>query len=286
MLSLSRSAARAARVAALVALALAGPAAAQDAAGPDTVVATVGGAPVTLADVQAVMSELPVQYKQAPDDVLYDYIRQQLVDQRLLSAAAEAGGLADEPEIAQSLRLQREGLLSQAYVSRQVEAKVTEEALREAYKTRIEDAPAAAEVRASHILVASEELAQEIRAEIENGAAFADMAAEHGTDGTKNQGGDLGFFTRDMMVAPFADAAFAMEVGAVSQPVQTQFGWHLIELTDRREQPKPSFEEVRGALEQELGSAAAQEIVQGVRAGGDFQMAEDRPGLDALRAAE
>lgn len=286
MLSLSRSAARATRVAALVALALAGPAAAQDAAGPDTVVATVGGAPVTLADVQAVMSELPAQYKQAPDDVLYDYIRQQLVDQRLLSAAAEAGGLADEPEIAQSLRLQREGLLSQAYVSRQVEAKVTEEALREAYKTRIEDAPAAAEVRASHILVASEELAQEIRAEIENGAAFADMAAEHGTDGTKNQGGDLGFFTRDMMVAPFADAAFAMEVGAMSQPVQTQFGWHLIELTDRREQPKPSFEEVRGALEQELGSAAAQEIVQGVRAGGDFQMVEDRPGLDALRAAE
>ncbi|SEA31697.1 peptidylprolyl isomerase [Rubrimonas cliftonensis] len=286
MLSLSRSAARATRVAALVGLALAGPAAAQDAAGPDTVVATVGGASVTLADVQAVMSELPAQYRQAPDDVLYDYIRQQLVDQRLLAAAAEADGLADEPAVAQSLRLQREGLLSQAYVSRQVEERMTEEALREAYQTRIETAPAVAEVRASHILVASEELAQEVRAKIEEGASFADMATEYGTDGTKNQGGDLGFFTRDMMVAPFADAAFAMEVGAVSQPVQTQFGWHLIELTDRREQPKPSFEEVREALEQELGSAAAQEIVQSVRAGGDFEMVEDRPGLDALRAAE
>lgn len=286
MLKIHRPAA-AASFAAIAALGLAASTVAQEAAtaGPDTVVATVAGEPVTLAEMQAVYGDLPAQYLQAPDDVLYDFIRRQLVDQRLLAAAAEAEGVADEPDTAMELRLQREGLLAQTFVNRAVAEKMTDEALRAAYEERIAAAPAVEEVRASHILVDSREKAEALRAEIDGGADFAALAAEHGTDGTSANGGDLGWFTREMMVAPFADAAFAMETGSVSEPVQTQFGWHLIQLVDRRDQPKPPFEEVREALEQELGGQMAQEVVAAARDGASVELPEARPGLDALRPA-
>lgn len=251
--------------------------------GADTVVATVEGRAITLGDLVAVRAELPQQFQMLPDEALYDGIRQQLIDQTLLARAAEADGVADDPTVARLLAMQRLNLLAEMQMRRVMAEALTEETLRAAYAERFVNAPPPQEVRASHILVDSEEKAADLLAQIEAGADFADLAVEHGTDGTRFQGGDLGFFTRDMMVAEFADAAYAAEVGATIGPVETQFGWHLIRVTDRRERPVPPFEEVENQLAQELSSAVLQETMGALRDGKTVEIAEDRPGIASLR---
>ena len=273
-----------ARAAALcAALALAAPILAQDALAQDAEVATIDGAPVTVADLNAILSELPAQYQQLPDETLYDGIREQMIDQRLLAAAALAGDLADHPAVKRSLEMQRQGLLADFMLRAEIAERVTDAAIEAAYETRFADAPPIEEVRASHILVASEEQAQALKAELDRGADFAALAAEHGTDGTRARGGDLGWFSRDMMVPAFADAAFAMEEGAMSAPVQSQFGWHLIHLTGKRDRPAPALEEVRGEIEQELGAEAARAVIAELRAAAEIVLPEGRPGLESLR---
>jgi len=253
------------------------------AATPDTVIASVNGAPVTLGDLIAVRGDLPAQYQQLPDQALYDGIRQQLTDQTLLMQAAEKAGIDADPQVARAVAIQRMGLLAEFFMRREVEARMTEDALRAAYDARVTAADPIPEVRASHILVADEGKASALRAQIDAGADFAALAAEHGTDGTKAQGGDLGYFTREMMVKELSDAAFAMEVGAVSQPVQSQFGWHLIKLTDKRDQPRPTFEASRAELEQSVGSELVQQVMTELRDGAAIETPEDRPGLGAIR---
>lgn len=249
----------------------------------DTVVATVNGVAITLADVIAVRGDLPPQYQSLPDDALYDGIREQLIAQKVLSDAADAQGLADDPEIARALAIQRQGILAEFFMRRAMAERLTDDAVQALYDERIEAAEPVQEVRASHILVATEDEAASLRAQIDGGADFADLAVEHGTDGTRIQGGDLGYFTRDTMVEPFADAAFAMEVGDTSAPVQTQFGWHLIRLTDKRQRPNPTLDEVRGEIEQELGGQIARDLLAELRDAAAVEAPEDRPGLDQLR---
>lgn len=261
----------------------AAPAAAAAPADPATVVATVGDVTITLGELVAIRSELPQQYQMLPDETLYDGIRQQLVDQALLEAAAEAEGLSAAPVVARALAIQRRSVLADFFVRKAIAEGVTEEAVKAAYDERIASAPPVGEVRASHILVATEEAAKALRAELDGGADFAKLAAEHGTDGTKEQGGDLGWFTKEMMVPAFAEAAFALEPGQIAGPVQTQFGWHLIRLAEKREQPKPTLDDVRDELEQELGGAVALAAVEALRAGAAVTVDESRPGLGALR---
>jgi peptidyl-prolyl cis-trans isomerase C len=272
--------------------ALAGPALAQTAApapdapapiDPAAVVATVNGVSITLADIVSVRAELPQQYQALPDQTLYDGIRDQLVSQKVLEMAAEAEGLDDSPAVARQLALQRQNILADAYLRREIGKRVTVEAIKAAYEAQYVNAEPVREVRASHILVADEALAKDIRAKLDAGGDFAALAAEFGTDGTKTQGGDLGFFEKGMMVPEFAEAAFALEKGKVGGPVQTQFGWHLILVTDSRDRPAPDFAAVEGEIAQELTRTVAGEIVDGLRAGAAVTVAEDRPGIAALR---
>ena len=276
---------RIASLAAAAALALAGPLAAQE-ADPDTVVATVNGEPITLGDIASVRADLPQQYQQLPDEALYEGIRQQLVDQKLMTQAAEAAGVADEAPVRRALQIQRQSLLSDFYMRLQMRERLTAERLAEEYQTRYAEAEPVQEIRARHILVDSEEAAQDIKDQIDDGADFADLAAEHGTDGTSEQGGDLGWFDRTVMVPDFAEAAFALEIGEVSEPVKTDFGWHLIEVTDTREAPVPTLEQVRGELARELGQAIAEEVMSDLRDAAEIVTAESNPGIDAFRDPE
>jgi peptidyl-prolyl cis-trans isomerase C len=252
-------------------------------ADPAAVIATVNGVAVTLADLVAVRAELPQQYQALPDQTLYDGIRDQLVSQKVLEQAATAEGLADSPAVARQLALQRQNVLADAYLRREIGKRVTVEAIKAAYEAQYVNVEPVREIRASHILVADEALANEIKAKLDAGGDFAALAAEFGTDGTKTQGGDLGFFEKGMMVPEFAEAAFAMETGKPGGPVQTQFGWHLILVTDSRDRPAPDFAAVEGEIAQELTRAAAGEIVEALRAAAAVTVAEDRPGLGALR---
>ena len=273
---------RIASLAAAAALALAAPVAAQE-ADPETIVATVNGEPITLGDIASLRADLPQQYDQLPDETLYEGIRRQLVDQKLLTQAAEAADVPGEPAVARALEIQRQSLLSDFYMRLQMRERLTPERLAEAYEARYGDAGPTREIKASHILVDSEETARDLKDQLDQGAEFAELAAEHGTDGTRERGGDLGWFDRTVMVPQFAEAAFEMEVGEVSEPVETQFGWHLIRVTDEREKPAPTLEEVRGELANELGGAIAQEVLEGLREAAEIELAEDNPGVEAFR---
>ena len=127
-------------------------------------------------------------------------------------------------------------------------------------------------MRARHILVPTEEEANEIRAEIEGGREFADAASEYGTDGTRANGGDLGYFSTGMMVPEFEQAAMALEIGELSQPVQSQFGFHLIYLEDRRLSEAPPLEEVRQQVAQQVLYESYEAAIDDIKSGVEIEI--------------
>jgi peptidyl-prolyl cis-trans isomerase C len=239
-------------IAAILALsaALALPAQAQDAG---TVVATVNGTEITLGHVIALREQLPPQYQSLPDDVLYKGLLDQLIQQTALEQAV------GEPSLRDRLALEndRRGYLSGVALQSVVQAAVTEEALQAAYDARFKDAAPQMEYNAAHILVESEEKANELKAQIDDGADFAELAKANSTDaGSGANGGDLGWFGKGMMVQPFEEAVIAAETGQVAGPVQSQFGWHLILVKETRVAEAPTLDEMREELAAEVERAA------------------------------
>ena len=232
----------------------------------ETPLAMVGDIPLTLGEVIAIRRELPQQYQNLPDEVLLTGLVEQLVDQMLLANAAEKAGLGDRPATALNLLNQRRAILADVYLRSEISRRVTQEAIVALYTERYVDAEPEREVLAAHILVDSEDTAKDLKAQLDEGADFAVLAAEHGSDGTSQNGGTLGWFVHSDMVPEFADAAFAMEAGAVSEPVQTSFGWHLIKLDDSRQRQAPPMEEVREALTAELIEQVQIDVLEELRA--------------------
>lgn len=231
----------------------------------DSALAVVDGVTLTLGELIAIRRELPDQYQALPDEVLFNGIVEQMIDQMLLAQAATAAGLERRPAIALNLLNQQRAILADAYLREAVGARATPEAVEARYRELYLDAEPSQEVRAGHILVETEEVASELKAQLDAGADFAALAAEHGTDGTASQGGDLGWFAQSDMVPEFADAAFAMEPGTISAPVKTAFGWHLIRLDERRDRQPPALEEVREVLMGELIQQAQVAVVEELR---------------------
>jgi peptidyl-prolyl cis-trans isomerase C len=234
--------------------------------------AEVDGVTLTLGELIAIRRELPEQYQSLPDEVLFNGLVEQLIDQMLLARAAKAAGLGQRPSIAMSLLNQERAVLAEAYLRDSISKRVTQVEVEAAYKTNYIDADPVQEVRAGHILVETEEKALELKAQLDAGADFATLATENGTDGTATQGGDLGWFAHSEMVPEFADAAFAMEPGAVSDPIQTSFGWHLIRMDEKRDRELPALDAVREILMGELVQLAQVEIVEELRAQSDIVM--------------
>ncbi|MFK7944540.1 MAG: peptidylprolyl isomerase [Paracoccaceae bacterium] len=231
----------------------------------NTVVTTVDDTPITLGEIVAVRQTLPEQYQELPDEVLMAALVQQLADQQLLANAAHAAGLRDSITVQLALRNQERAVMADAFMAKELVTRVDEAAIQAAYEQRFANAEAVTEVNAAHILVESEELAKDLKAKMDAGADFAALAAEHGTDGTASRGGDLGWFTRDQMVPEFADPAFALEPGTVSDPVQSPFGWHLIKLAEKRDQPVPPLEQVQAELIGELTEVAQRTLIEELR---------------------
>jgi len=221
---------------------------AQDQISRDTVVAVVNGTEITLGHMIVLRQNLPQQYQQLPADVLFDGILDQLVQQTLL-----AQGVTELTPAAQLL-LDNEARSLRAADSIQdiTENAVNDEALQAAYDAEFADFTPADEYNASHILVETEEEAKALVEELNGGADFATLAQERSTGPSGPNGGSLGWFGQGAMVAPFEAAVVSMEVGAVSEPVQTQFGWHVILLNETRKTSAPALEEVRGQLADNL----------------------------------
>lgn len=254
--------------------------------GLDTPLAEVNGTELTLGDLIVIRRDLPEQYQALPNKVLLEGILEQMIDQYLLAEAARAEGIDERPAVAISLRNQQRAILADAYLTAEVESRVTEERVRETYEERYVQGEPEDEVHAYHILVETEEEADEIKAKLDAGADFGELAEEHGTDGTAQRGGDLGWFVQSDMVPEFAEKVFAMEPGTISEPVKTSFGWHIIKLEDRRPRTPPEFEEVRAELRQEAVRNAQVAIVEELRAEADIEKPEAPVPPAAVRAED
>lgn len=248
---------------ALLATALIAPAIAAD--DPNRVVAVVNGHEIKMADVDAAREMLPPQAMGYPPDVIFDFLVNNLVNTRLMAEEARRQGLAKDAEVRRRLAQVEDKVLEQEYLIRRVDKELTDKRLRDSYDQLIKDTPPEEEVRARHILVASEQAANDVVARLNKGEDFAAIAKSVSTDGSAQSGGDLGYFTRERMVKPFSDAAFAMRPGSyTTKPVRTQFGWHVIKLEDKRNKKAPTFEEaedeVRASARRELAQSFVEEL--------------------------
>ncbi|MFA3920005.1 peptidylprolyl isomerase [Ruegeria hyattellae] len=225
------------------------PATAQNQPDADTVVATVNGEDITLGHLILARAALPQQYQQVEDQVLYDAILDQLIQQNLLREA-----LGDEMprQIALTLENEKRSLLAATMIDRLTAEAVTDEALQAAYDAQFNDWAGADEYDAAHILVETEDEAKAIKGELDEGADFAETAKEKSTGPSGPNGGALGWFGPGQMVPEFEQAVMALEPGQVSDPVKTQFGWHLINLKDKRKSQAPALDDVRGDLAQQI----------------------------------
>ena len=262
----------------VTALAATAPATAQDAPPLDTVMATVGETEITLGHMIALRVTLPEQYNQIPPDVLFKGVLDQLVQQELLSQAHEG----DLSTVAR-LRLENEqrAITASEVIGGVADAAITTEALQAAYDSEYAEAADETEYRASHILVETEENAQALVEEIAGGANFAALAQEHSTGPSGPSGGELGWFGEGTMVPEFFEAVAALEVGAVSDPVKTQFGWHVIKLNETRVKERPNLEEVRDDLTETLRRQALDAHIAELEAASDV----DRSGSDGMDGA-
>ena len=226
----------------------------------DPVVARVNGVELHRSTVEAAQRSLPKQYQQAPLEQIYPQLLNQLVNGMLIADAGRKAKLADDPEVKKRTVQAEDRIIQDVYINRAVAAGMTDAKLHEQYDKFVKEQPPKEEVSARHILVASEDEAKAVIAELDKGADFATLAKQKSTDPAKDTGGDLGYFARDQMVPEFAEAAFKLGKGEYTKtPVHTQFGWHVIKVEDRRTAAPPSFEESKN----ELTGAVAQEIIMG-----------------------
>ncbi len=239
------------------ALLVGGAAAQQSKGGSDRTAARVGGQTISRADVMAAEYMLPGQYRNAPPDVLYGVLLEEVVDSRLLAIEARKQKIHDDPDLKRRLARIEEQLLREAFIQRYVTRQLPEAVQRKKYDELVATVPRPEEVRARHILVKTKEEAEAVLKQLRGGADFAQLAKEKSADGSAGQGGDLGYFAKDTMVGPFAEAAFAAKAGElVPNPVETRLGWHVIKVEDRRLAPTPSFEEIKDDLFVQLSREA------------------------------
>ena len=218
----------------------------------DPVVAIVNGEQVHRSDVVLYHQSLPQQYRQLPIELLYPQLLESLVQRKYVAQAARALDLHDDGALRKRMAWLEESLLHEAYLDRHVDEALNEERLRDAYDRMIAEREREEEVHARHILVETEDEAKEVVAALARGADFAATAKERSIGPTASSGGDLGYFTKGNMVPEFAEAAFAMRRAEISkEPVQTQYGWHVIMIVDRREALPPSYEESVDSLSEQ-----------------------------------
>ncbi|MHC8509874.1 MAG: peptidylprolyl isomerase [Rhodospirillales bacterium] len=249
-------------------LCAAAPAGTAAAAEPNPVVARVDGIEITLGDMFAAQAALDGRLRAAPLERIFEPLLERVIAAKLLAREAEKAGLDKMDDVARAVAGARERILQDAALRAHLETSVTDARIREEYAALTANKEGRLEIHARHILLDAEERAAELIAELNNGADFAALAREHSTGPSAPNGGDLGFFTSGAMVEAFSEAAFAMADGEYSKaPVQTQFGWHVIKVLERRTPPPPSYEEAAPAIQDELARAASDAYIKKLRSG-------------------
>jgi peptidyl-prolyl cis-trans isomerase C len=245
-----------------------------DAQDADKVVARVNGTDIKASDVAIAEEDIGANLQQIPPESRREYLTSYLTDMTLVAKAAEGRKLADGDEFKQRIAYYRSKILMDLLLQAEAKAAVSEGAMHQLYDEASKQMAGQQEVRARHILVKTEEEAKAIIAELKSGADFAELAKKKSTDPGASEGGDLGYFPKDEMVPEFADAAFKLEKGQISEPVHTRFGWHVIKVEDKRDRQVPAFDQVKDQLATHLVRKAQAELITKLRADAKVERVE------------
>jgi peptidyl-prolyl cis-trans isomerase C len=231
----------------------------------DTVVAIVNGHEIKISEVRMATDDIIGQLPDLPPKLRYPFVVEFLVERHLLAQLAVKEGIADTDEYKRRLALYQAKALRDAYFFQKIRPQVTEEEIKAAYDAESAKVAQTERVRARHVLLATEKEAIDIIGRIKAGEKFEDLAKKYSLDGSKDYGGDLGYFTAPEMVAEFSKAAFALKVGEISQPVKTDFGWHVIRIEDRKLGAAQPFDQVKSAIRNVLLRKKVQETMDELR---------------------
>jgi peptidyl-prolyl cis-trans isomerase C len=239
---------------------------AQDAAPPDKLVATVNGSPIKESDLGIAEQDIGSQLQSVPDAAKRDYLIRFMADLKLGAQAAEEAKLQDAPDFAQRLEYFRDKILLDDLMFKEGNKANTPEARKKLYDDTVTKLPPETELHARHILVEDEATAKQVAERAKKGEDFVALSKEFSKDpGSATDGGDLGWFTKDKMVKEFSDAAFKLDPGQISDPVKSQFGWHIIKVEEKRTKPIPPFADVQDQIGNYLVQKAQQTLLVSLR---------------------
>ena len=250
---------------------------AQEATPEDKVVATINGENITESELALVMSELEQQFAQLPPEQRQAAALSAIIEIRLLSAQAVTKGLDKVPEFQRRIAFLQQRALHSDLVTTEVAEKITDAEIRAEYDKQISETPPVNEVHARHILVKTKEEALDVVKRLDAGEDFIKLANELTTDPSgKTTGGDLGYFAPGQMVPEFEKAAFSLDVGAYTKdPIETQFGWHVIKVEDKRAKQPPAFDQVKDQLRAKLFRDKYFALVKSVRDAATVEVADE-----------
>ncbi|MBV9734496.1 MAG: peptidylprolyl isomerase [Acidisphaera sp.] len=235
---------------------------------PDPVVATVNGQQIHMSDVSEAAQALPEEVRGMPPQMLYPLLLDQVVDRQALVLKARQEGLDKDPAVQKQVQRAADMALQNALLARDVGPSITEAAIHARYDTGVAGKPGEEEVEARHILLPTEQQANEVIAQLKSGADFQTLAKKYSTDPAAQQGGDLGFFKKGDMLPEFSAAAFALQPGQFTdKPVHTRYGWHVIQVVTRRQAPAPSYQEAHDSLRQEMIQDGVRKVIAEARSG-------------------
>lgn len=231
----------------------------------DPVVARVNGVDIRQSDLALAEEDLGADMQAVPPEARREHLISYVADIIMVAQAADKKNLADNPDFKRRLAFLRNKLLMGYELQQEAKTVLTDQALHQTYDEAVKSMAGQEEVRARHILVQGEDEAKAILEQLKKGADFATLAKEKSKDPGAADGGDLGYFTKDQMVPEFADVAFKMYPGQLSNPVKTQFGWHVIKLEDKRTKQPPEFEKVKDQIEAYLARKAQTDFIAKLR---------------------
>jgi peptidyl-prolyl cis-trans isomerase C len=238
------------------------PACAQD----DPIVAKVNGTEIRQSDLTAAEEDIGQNLPPMAPDAKRDYLITYVTDMLVIAKAAEAKKIGDTADFKRKLDIARNKLLMEGLLTAEAKSAVTDDAMRKVYAEATKQMGEEKEVHARHILVEKEDEAKAILADLKKGGDFVTIAKEKSKDpGSKESGGDLGYFTKDQMVPEFAEVAFKLDKGQLSDPVKTQFGWHVLKVEDKRNRPIPEFDKVKDQIETYVVRKAQADLVTKLR---------------------
>jgi peptidyl-prolyl cis-trans isomerase C len=231
----------------------------------DKVLAKVNGTEIKQSDVTMAEEELAPSLAQMDPATKEENVLSFLIDMKIVSKAAEDKKIADGEDFKKRLNFTRNRLLMDSLLASEGKAATTDEAMKKVYEEASKQIAGEQEVHARHILVETEDDAKAVKAELDKGADFAELAKKKSKDPGASDGGDLGFFTKEQMVPEFSAVAFALEPGKISDPVKSQFGWHIIKVEEKRNRKPPEFDQVKGQIETYVTRKAQAEYVGKLR---------------------